>query len=66
MGAATTGKAFTLISEQEQYKFLAIEELLGAPVTKGMVPPEFGDTPEYAPKQRSRGNFKQRPGTKKR
>ena len=64
--AATTGTAFTLVSEQEQYKFLAIEELLGAPVTKGTVPPEFGDTPEYAPKQRSRGNFKQRPGHKKR
>jgi len=64
--AATTGTAFTLISEQEQYKFLAIEELLGAPVPKGAVPPEFGETPEYAPKQRSRGNFKQRPGHKKR
>jgi superfamily II DNA/RNA helicase len=64
--AATTGTAFTLVSEQEQYKFLAIEELLGAPVTKGTVPPEFGDTPAYAPKQRGRGNFKQRPGTKKR
>jgi superfamily II DNA/RNA helicase len=64
--AATTGTAFTLVSEQEQYKFLAIEELLGAPVTKGTVPPEFGETPEYAPKQRSRGNFKQRPGHKKR
>jgi superfamily II DNA/RNA helicase len=64
--AATTGTAFTLVSEQEQYKFLAIEELLGAPVTKGIVPPEFGETPEYAPKQRSRGNFKQRPGHKKR
>jgi superfamily II DNA/RNA helicase len=48
--AATSGTAFTLVSEKEQSKFATIEELLGAPVLKGPVPEEFGPTPAYAPK----------------
>lgn len=51
--AATSGTAFTLISEKEQSKFGAIEQLLGAPVLKGVVPAEFGPTPNYNPKMRS-------------
>ena len=51
--AATSGTAFTLISEKEQSKFGAIEQLLGAPVLKGVVPAEFGPTPIYNPKMRS-------------
>jgi superfamily II DNA/RNA helicase len=50
--AATSGTAFTLISEKEQTKFGAIEQLLGAPVLKGTVPAEFGPTPNYNPKLR--------------
>lgn len=50
--AATSGTAFTLISEKEQTKFGAIEQLLGAPVLKGTVPAEFGPTPIYNPKLR--------------
>lgn len=56
--AATSGTAFTLISEKEQGKFSDIEELLGAPVLKGNVPEEFGPTPNYAPRQKKQGNFK--------
>ncbi len=58
--AATSGTAFTLISEKEQSKFAEIEELLGAPVLKGNIPAEFGPTPLYAPKQKRQGNFKRR------
>ena len=59
--AATSGTAFTLVSEKEQRKFADIEDLLGAPVLKGKVPDEFGPTPEYAPKKSSsRNNFKRK------
>jgi superfamily II DNA/RNA helicase len=58
--AATTGTAFTLIGEKEQSKFATIEELLGAPVLKGVVPEEFGPTPVYAPKQGPRKTFGRR------
>jgi hypothetical protein len=43
------------VGEKEQGKFAEIEELLGAPVLKGVVPEMFGPTPLYAPKQQ-RGN----------
>ncbi|MEI7737035.1 MAG: ATP-dependent helicase, partial [Ferruginibacter sp.] len=39
--------AYTLISPKEQRKFLAIEKLLGKPVTKAAVPEEFGPVPEF-------------------
>jgi hypothetical protein len=43
------------VGEKEQGKFAEIEELLGVPVLKGVVPEMFGPTPAYAPKQQ-RGN----------
>jgi len=58
--AATSGTAFTLVSEKEQSKFATIEELLGAPVLKGLVPEEFGPTPAYAPKQAHKKSFSRR------
>ena len=58
--AATTGTAFTLVSEKEQSKFALIEDLLGAPVLKGTVPDMFGPTPQYNPKQKKSTGFKQR------
>lgn len=48
--AATSGTAFTLVSENEQGKCGVIEQLLGAPIFKGTVPTEFGPTPVYNPK----------------
>ena len=49
--AETDGMAITFISEKEQNKFLAIEELLGKPVDKSEVPQQFGPSPEYSPRK---------------
>lgn len=53
--AETTGIAYTFVGETEQNKFLAIEELLGHPVPKAIIPKQFGETPPYQPRK-----FKQR------
>lgn len=61
--AAADGTAYTLVSIKEQRKFMAIEKLLGKPVPKATVPPEFGEVPEYNPsssKPANRGGFKPR------
>ena len=50
--AATSGTAFTLVSEKEQNKFSAIEDLLGVEVIKGSIPANFGPTPKYTPRKR--------------
>jgi ATP-dependent RNA helicase RhlE len=47
--AAAEGTAITFVSEKEQRKFASIEKLIGKPVTKAVVPEEFGEVPEYAP-----------------
>lgn len=53
--AEADGTAVTLISEKEQNRFAAIEELLGKPVEKAQVPLGLGETPAYHPrKHRSR------------
>ena len=58
--AEAEGVAITLISEQEQYLFRRIENLLGKPVTKATLPESLGEAPEYNPgKSRGRG----RPGS---
>jgi ATP-dependent RNA helicase RhlE len=55
--AEADGMAVTLISEKEQNRFAAIEELLGKPVEKARVPESLGKTPAYHPrKPRSRNN----------
>jgi len=53
--AESEGAAITFISEKEQNRFAAIEELLGHPVKKGMVPAELGPTPDYRPRTRRSG-----------
>lgn len=58
--AATSGTAFTLVSENEQGKCGVIEQLLGAPIFKGTVPTEFGPTPEYNPKAVVKKGFNRR------
>jgi len=67
--AESEGVAITLISEKEQYKFGAIENLLGEQVYKAPLLAEFGETPEYDPKKKPKGNFKKnnfkKPGNKK-
>lgn len=55
--AEADGMAVTLVSEKEQNRFAAIEELLGKPVEKSAVPESLGRTPAYHPrKPRSRNN----------
>jgi ATP-dependent RNA helicase RhlE len=66
------GTAYTLISQKEQNKFAAIEELLGKEVTKAKVPDELGPVPAYQPRARRQGgrpparggrnNFRRPPG----
>jgi superfamily II DNA/RNA helicase len=59
--AEADGMAVTLVSEKEQNRFAAIEELLGKPVEKASIPTSLGQTPTYHPrKARSRNNFKVR------
>ena len=58
--AATSGTAFTLVSESEQGKCAIIEQLLGAPIFKGTVPTEFGPTPAYNPKAIVKKGFNRR------
>lgn len=61
--AASTGTAYTFVTEAEQHKFAQIENLLGAPVTKAAVPEQFGPTPEYNPrKSRPSGGGSRRQG----
>src|SRR5580692_12012576 len=50
--AETDGVAFTFISEKEQNKFRAIEDLLGKPVPKAPIPEQFGPAPESHPGSR--------------
>jgi len=58
--AEADGVAITLVNQKEQSKFLAIENLLGKPVYKTMVPAELGETPEYKPRA-----FSHRPDNRK-
>lgn len=58
--AASTGTAYTFVTEQEQQRFARIEELIGKTVTKAEVPALFGPVPAYNP----RGNREHRGGHK--
>lgn len=49
--AEADGMAVTLVSEKEQNRFAAIEELLGRPVEKAPVPESLGQTPGYHPRK---------------
>lgn len=60
--AASTGTAYTLVSEADQRKFVRIEELLGHPVTKAAVPEQLGPTPAYQPGSGRQGGNRNRQG----
>ncbi len=49
--AGAHGKACTLITPSDQDKFASIENLLGNPVEKKLLPGEMGKTPDYQPRQ---------------
>lgn len=53
--AETTGTAYTFVGDKEQHKFLAIENLLGAPVPKAELPKHLGDAPAYNPRTSRHG-----------
>jgi ATP-dependent RNA helicase RhlE len=53
--AEADGMAVTIISEKEQNKFAAIEELIGKEVEKTPVPEELGAVPPYQPRARRSG-----------
>lgn len=63
--AESEGTAITLVNEKEQNKFMQIERLLGKPVSKLLVPEQFGETPDYKPAFKKEGsrrfnNFRKR------
>jgi superfamily II DNA/RNA helicase len=60
--AESKGLAITLVSEDDQHSFASIEKLLGKSVNKAPVPAQFGDAPEYKPKEK---RFKPRKGYQK-
>ena len=65
--AATDGTAYTIVSEKEQRKFARIEQVLGKPVNKAVVPEQLGPVPEYTAKPArpggNRGHWKKRSGS---
>ena len=58
--AEADGMAVTLVSEKEQNRFAAIEELLGKAVEKAKVPESLGQTPAYHPRKPRSRNHKAR------
>ncbi len=52
--AETDGTAITLVSVEEQYKLMVIEDLLGHLIPKAIVPEGFGLTPAYEPQQKKK------------
>jgi ATP-dependent RNA helicase RhlE len=62
--AAAEGLAITFINIKEQSKFAEIEKLLGYAVEKAILPPEFGETPDYDPRANRdagrRGGFRRK------
>jgi len=56
--AATTGTAITFISDQDQYKFLQIENLIGREIEKLTIPIEIGEGPAYEPEKKPKNNGK--------
>jgi superfamily II DNA/RNA helicase len=56
--AASTGTAYTFVTEKEQYKFHRIEKLIGKEIPKLQVPEEFGAAP--VPQQASESSDKKK------
>jgi superfamily II DNA/RNA helicase len=58
--AEANGEAITFVTEKEQRRFLAIENILGNPVPKAIVPGQFGEVPEYNPKKSVHNNYRKK------
>lgn len=64
--AESTGIAFTLINEDDRYKFRRIEKLIGRSISKGQLPEHLGPAPQGKSKPERKNNrssrkFKKRP-----
>ena len=64
--ASSEGEAVTFINQEDQEKFLKIEELMEREVRKVPNPSSIGDGPEYAPRKRNGRSNKKRFYKKKR
>lgn len=56
--AETTGTAITFINEQDQRRFMSIENLIGYPILKMALPAGLGEGPSYAPQTKRKENFR--------
>ena len=54
--ANNDGKAITLVSENDQRKFAAIERFLDIEIEKKPIPAELGEAPEYKEKDKKKSN----------
>ena len=54
--ANNDGKAITLVSENDQRKFAAIERFLDIEIEKKPIPAELGEAPEYKGKDKKKSN----------
>lgn len=54
--AEADGEAITFVTEKEQRKFAVIENILGKPVPKAVVPLQLGDAPVFDPKRHGHRN----------
>ena len=64
--AEADGVAITIISQGEQNRFFEIEKLIGKTVHKAQLPVQFGDIPEYNPRESYGRKVYRRKGAKKR
>ena len=55
--ASTTGIAITLVNQEEQRKFKAIEELIQMTIHKMPTPPEIGESPEWDPNKKVSSSY---------
>lgn len=64
--AGDSGTAITLVSPQEQHRFLRIEKFLHKDIDKIPVPAELGSAPEYRPQKERKSKKSSRSQQKKR
>ena len=56
--AETTGTAITFVNERDQRKFSSIENLIGKPIERMLLPEELGEGPTYNPAAKSKNHSK--------
>jgi len=60
--ASSTGIAITLVNQEEQRKFKAIEELIEMEIMKMPTPSEIGDSPSWDPERRISSSYSHQGG----